>query len=190
MVNRALIGNSVRDPAVTSPPTPVAAMQLGSSAIDDFPGILRACHGRIRALLPSLDALIAADPDDPRARATCDAMERYLRDALPLHAQDEDLSLAPRLLDTEPDDALVAALDRMEAEHDAVDAGRRACIAALERWRQDGDPAALAEPRRFLTELLLPHIEAEERDIFPAMSALPAAELAVMLDELRSRRRG
>ncbi len=165
-------------------------MQLGSTTVDDFAGILMACHGRIRGLLPSLDALIAAPHHDPRAQTTCDALERYLRDALPLHAQDEDLSLTPRLLDTDPDDALLAALDRMEAEHDAVDHGRRAFIAALQTWRQDGSTADLTAARAFLNDLLLPHIDAEERDIFPAMTRLPAAELAVMLDELRGRRRG
>jgi len=152
--------------------------------------LLMACHERIRRYLGGVDALIAVnDPLDPRCPPTAAACARYFREGLPLHGQDEDLSLTPRLLAHGVDASVREALHQMREEHVAMDGGLPEVLALLDAAAR-GEAAALVEPQRWLSELLLSHIAAEEAAIFPAIALLPPDELAAITREIRARRRG
>ena len=75
----------------------------GAGAADAV-GLLLDCHERIRAFTAMASRLAA--PGDPGPDAIRDAaarVHRYFAEALPLHAQDEEESLAPRLRGRDPD---------------------------------------------------------------------------------------
>ncbi len=157
-----------------------------------FHQLLLACHGRIRGLAPAFAALRGARPTDPRAIQTANGLLRYLRVGLVQHAEDEDQTLAPRLLDLHDSDDLRVAVEAMEDEHGAVEDGRRAAIHALQAWLDGDDPEGhgLAAASAWLDGVLLPHIAQEEATVFPGIARLPEAERARMLVELRQRRQG
>jgi hypothetical protein len=152
-----------------------ARVPTGGDAIDDF----LACHTRIRRFL-TLAARLAEHPD-PEAAA---AVHRYFTVALPLHAEDEDLSLAPRLsgASREIDDTLAL----MSIEHRKIDL----LLAELvPRWSQPTTPPLLAAGAAQLAALFAPHLDREERILFPAARRLLApADLATLREELRARR--
>ena len=171
---------------------------IGSRPRDDAasagdPGTaLRACHDRIRRFLTTAGRVASIEPasaaDIGEAAA---AVARYFREALPLHEQDEEASIAPRLRD----DALTAEL---RAEHDVMHAATAALIEACERIARAADPlAARALHRRdlvcalaALAPAMIAHLAAEEARLLPAVDALPAAERAAIAAEMRARRGG
>lgn len=71
-----------------------------------------------------------ADPSDPRGPAGAATCALYFREGLPLHAIDEDASLAPRLRPIAPPDVVVA-LDHMTDEHECIHAANDAMLALL-----------------------------------------------------------
>lgn len=170
-------------------------VRLGQVAGGESLGeLLLACHARIRrftALAVALAEPAAAARSPAEVADGADAVRRYLELALPLHAADEDESLAPRLVARVP--ATAAALARMAAEHDhhrplltvVIDLCR---ALAAEPARLPALAPALAPAARALAAELLAHLEAEERDLFPHLSALPAGEQAAIVAELRARR--
>ena len=163
-------------------------MLPGPSHPTDALGLLMACHERIHRYLGGLGALAALEGSaDPRVVPTAVSCLRYFRDGLPLHGQDEDHSLAPRLRALSPDAQVLEAMDRMSEEHAALDQG---LPEVLERLADvaEGRAAPLVEPHRWLSELLTRHLAMEEATIFPAMSALPPAELDAIVAEIRGRR--
>jgi hypothetical protein len=125
---------------------------------EDAVDLLLACHARIRHFL----ALALRAGDDAEAIA---AVRRYFTEALPLHIADEDELLAPRV-----------HVGDMSDEHRAH--------AALVARLAAGEMAAAVE----LAPLLLAHLDAEERDVFPLVRALPASERAEILAGMRARR--
>jgi len=150
---------------------------------------LLACHERIHRFT-ALAARLATADGTPTERAEAGAgVVRYFTVALPLHAADEDLSLAPRLRGR--DAAVDAALTQMTAEHVAhagplarvVDAAR-AIVAAPATAPPDLAAAAAA-----LAALFAAHLALEERAIFPAIAALPAEVQATIRAEMLARRR-
>jgi hemerythrin-like domain-containing protein len=150
------------------------------------------CHERIRRFT-AMAGQLAAAPAAEVAEAAA-AVLRYFSVALPLHAEDEDLSLAPRLLATAVPAELRAALEAMTREHEPIEATLRD-LAPLWSDLAAGDPrpaslgAALDAGAARLDELFTPHLEKEERIIFPAARArLSPADLAAIRDELRARR--
>jgi hypothetical protein len=156
---------------------------------------LLACHRRIRHFTGMAAALAGASraPEREIAEAAA-AVARYFDEALPLHAADEDLSIAPRLLARAPEGPLRAALATMSAEHVEIEA---TLGEALPLWRAvAAEPAALAGHAGRLAELaarLAAHFEAhlgpEEAVIFPALDALLDPEgRAAIHAEMRARR--
>lgn len=151
--------------------------------------LLEGCHRQIRRTLRGLAALAdRGHPADPLARTTAEACLRYLRVGLPLHSEDEDESLAPRLLEQHGlPPAVPAALDTMEAEHEAIHRAVDELVHQLERWL-DGDAVVLAPAH--LTHLLEAHLALEESVVFPHVSALSEDVQRRLVGEVRQRRRG
>ncbi len=151
---------------------------------------LRACHERIRRFL-AMAARLASDelaPDDD-VWAAAGGVARYFDDALPLHEQDEDDSIAPRLRGRGIDDAL----DAMRAEHDAMHAGVRALVAICERIAAKTAARAAVRPElaailAALAPAMDAHLAAEEARILPAIDALPGPERAAIKAEMAGRR--
>ena len=163
---------------------------------DDEPiTLLTACHTRIRSFtglalrLGEASGLAASDVVDAAER-----VRRYFGEALPLHAQDEEESLAPRLRGRDP--ALDRALERMAREH--LEHGPLLARLIALCVRLEGEPSAhdavraeLAAVATALSEAMEAHLAAEERDIFPALAtALDPPTRARIASEIRARRRG
>lgn len=149
------------------------------------------CHEKIRRFTTGLSRL--AELDDlahPLAPDTAVAIARYLRVGLPLHGADEDESLSPRLRGHAIGADVVAALDRMTAEHQEMDEVLPELIGMLEGIAR-AEPVDAARFRalapRFVA-LMMGHIELEEATIFPACETLHEAERAAILEEIRRRR--
>lgn len=149
--------------------------------------LLTSCHDRIRRTLRAVQLLAtAAGVHDPRAPATADACARYLRSGLPLHSQDEDQSIGPRLRALPGLPASThELLDSLEDEHDEIHAATRDVLGALERIAQ-GTITPL-QPER-LVRLLRTHLEREEALLFPLVPLLSAESQDRIVWEIRRRR--
>lgn len=158
---------------------------------DEVMALLVGCHERIRrfsALAVTLAEVEAPAADRAEAAA---AVVRYFTIALPLHARDEDESLAPRLRGR--DGALDDALDRVAAEHAAHEPLLAAVVAACRAIAADpARHAALAATLRTdaaaLEAAFAEHLALEESRVFPAIAALSAADRAALRAELTARR--
>jgi len=151
------------------------------------------CHERIRGFLATAQRISQAQesPGDEVADAA-GRVRRYFTDALPLHAQDEDVSILPRLRGFDPE--VDRALEEMRREH--VDA--EASLARLTGLCAtiEHNPASLADLGAALgglaTELedyFAGHLEREERIIFPAFRrAIDVETSKVVMKEIRARR--
>lgn len=158
--------------------------------------LLLACHARIRrfsALAVTLAEPATADRAPAEIADGADAVRRYFEVALPLHAADEEVALAPRLVAHAP--GLAPALARMRAEH-ALHQPLLATVIELcgALAQAPGEQPALA-PRlapaaAALRAALLAHVDEEERTIIPVVATMPAADQAAIVAELRARRAG
>lgn len=158
---------------------------------------LRDCHGRIRQF--SDLAVRLAETDDASGEEVRDAAERlvrYFTISLPLHSEDEERSLAPRLLAKSLPGELERAVREMEREHGPI---HRLVDELVPLWRAlEGEPRSLETLRpkllpmaRDLRALFGPHLSAEERLVFvAARERLDAAEVAEIAREMRARRQG
>ncbi|MCB9564733.1 MAG: hemerythrin domain-containing protein [Kofleriaceae bacterium] len=160
---------------------------------DDLVALLLACHARIRRFV-ALAAAAGARDDVPAAERAdaCRAVARYFRDALPLHVEDEERGLVPRLIGRDPvvDDALAT----MAAQHRDHGPGLDALLAAVAAVRAaPADVEArrvLAAAAGALDAAFAAHLDLEERVVFPAIGRLlDAGVRAELVRELRARRR-
>lgn len=159
--------------------------------------LLLECHERIRRFAGLARALATwPDPTPQDVSAAAARVLRYFEQALPLHVRDEEESVRPRLLaaaSSIPFDGLAAALEVMAREHDEHEP---LLASLLPRWRAlVDDPARLAALREDLArdaaaleEQFERHLALEERLVIPAVRALPPAEAASIVAELRARR--
>lgn len=155
--------------------------------------LLMACHERIDRYLGGLAALAdASDLSTSEAVITARDVARYLRLGLPLHGEDEDLSLAPRLRAALDDAALEQALDQLVFEHAAMMEGMPRLLALLDAVvaRQEVDRSALRERQGWLDALLRGHVAFEEAEVFPVIDVLGRAEQEAIVREIRARRGG
>lgn len=129
----------------------------------DFTPML-AAHDAFRRDLDRLVAAAAAGlGSDPTVRAGWETFQ----DQLDIHHKAEDEALWPRMrtrLADRPGD--LALLDAMEAEHDRVDPLLDAVASAL-----DTPGPALREAAENLSAALREHLEHEERDTLPLITA-------------------
>ena len=154
---------------------------------------LLACHGRIREFL-ALAATIAtaAQPPPAEVARAAERVRRYFTEALPLHVEDEERSLLPRLQGREP--ALDAALGEMSRQHADHEPARRALLATCQELiahpeRHAALAARLSQETRVLAAALEPHLQAEEALVFPAAHRLlDPTERRAILTEVRARR--
>jgi len=197
-------------PALLPPAAPASLAEGASSpwlprqaSSEDPVAWLLECHARIRRVCRATQAVAQADPADPRRAPTAQDAARYLRMSLLLHAEDEDLSLEPRLRAASRARAqgraealtLGRSLDRMHQEHLQIEAGLPAVVQLLEAVATGGAaPSSLPSPgdcqaaADWLSGLLLPHVDHEEAQIFPAAVMLSPQDKAAIAAELRARR--
>jgi hemerythrin-like domain-containing protein len=155
--------------------------------------LLLECHDRIRSFLALARRIPGAVEEDPTLVAeAAERVRRYFVEALPLHAQDEEGSILPRLQGR--DAAVDAALATMVREHREHERPLGALVAECELLSRDPGrlrerAVALAAPARALDAHFDVHLRAEETVIFPAVRRIldPAADLAVV-HEIRRRR--
>jgi len=161
--------------------------RAGGDAVD----LLLECHDRIRSFLSLARRIAEARQADDVAEAAARVV-RYFTEALPLHAQDEEQSVLPRLQGLDPvvDEAL-AIMAREHAEHEVPLAALiEACAAIAE------DPGRHREVVPGLTWAVgaldvhfQAHLRREEEVIFPAARRLLSeTDLAAVARELRARR--
>ncbi|HVY48817.1 MAG TPA: hemerythrin domain-containing protein [Minicystis sp.] len=156
--------------------------------VDDDPlaGFL-ACHARIRRFA-EIAVKVAEHPEAPaRDRAeAAEAVVRYFELALPLHVEDEEQSLAPRLV--AHGDA--AGLEAMRGEHVEIEARLAALLPVFRAVAEAPERAASPDlaATRALADLLERHLQLEEAVVFPAARRLPDADLRALPGELAARR--
>lgn len=161
----------------------------------DAVDLLLDCHARIRSfhgLALKLADTASPTPDEITGAAT--SVVRYFTLALPLHVDDEERSILPRLLGRDP--ALDQALEAMRAEHRDIESGLAQVVTLCAQLRDA--PARHAELREALARAAhaldgawLRHLGGEEALVFPAMRArLDAEAMRAILTEMRARRDG
>lgn len=154
--------------------------------------LLGECHHRIRTFLRSAERLaIAGDRIGEDTIAAASDIHRYFSSAFPLHLADEDESIAPRLRDKNAE--IDRALATMSADHQDHGSDVRCLVdVAFElrelRTGRERSSARLATVTATLAKALEPHLELEERVLFPAIRALAAPVQLVIVSEMRARR--
>lgn len=149
----------------------------------------RACHDRIRSFTAGLGR-VAALPDlaDARVPEAAGRARRYFGEGLPLHAADEDLSLAPRLRAVVPTSGPL--LDELARDHHEIDAILATLLPLLDTLA-DGQLVPLALLRdtvAALSALLLAHIAREEDELFPLCTCLSEGDRLAIAREIVARR--
>jgi hemerythrin-like domain-containing protein len=171
-------------------------LQTGASPSprsEDVPDVLVDCHQRMRqftALAAELAARPAASPDE--VREVTAKVHRYFTVALPLHEEDEEASLFPRLLKRAPElGPKIASLREDHAAH-ADRVGRLLAVCAeLQAAPEYSDALreALGSAAEALAEVWRVHLAAEEQDVFPSVrTALSAEDRKSIREEMRERR--
>jgi iron-sulfur cluster repair protein YtfE (RIC family) len=178
------------------------AISLGARpehGFDEPLGLLSDCHRRIERFLDTLLRVVAECPGGelaPRARQGLEVALRYFKEAAPRHTADEEASLFPRVRAVADPRAraAMAAIDKLEAQHDAADALHAEVDHIGRHWLADGRLGAddLGRLHDALTELRAiyeEHIAAEDHGIFPlAAQILDPATLAEVGREMAARR--
>lgn len=155
--------------------------------------VLTECHDRIRAFVDlAVDIGERPDANGSEVAETAARIERYFSKALPLHVEDEEASILPRLRGRTS--RIDAALARMHEQHEVYDAMiRRVCTHASALARTPDDRSAregLAAVARPLRLFLLEHLEAEEKIVFPQIRQhFSLAEERLVRREMEDRRR-
>lgn len=159
---------------------------------EELVDLLLACHGRIRSFIAmAVGVGERTDLSDDDVVEGCVRVQRYFSEALPLHMEDEEEGVLPRLHGRSPE--LDAALERMGEEHDAHAVLLRqllALCASLRAAPRDASArAALATVAKRLLLDFEEHLAAEERIVFPAIREhLTSDQQSEMVRELRARR--
>ena len=168
--------------------------QIGRREVpEDLVGLLLECHERIRRFVHIAEqAARRTDVPESEIVEACEGCERYFNLALPLHVQDEEQSVYPRLHGKSAE--VDAALSTMREQHAAHEATLTELLAALAAVRgQPGNREARGRLERAAVALeaeLEEHLGLEERVILPAVKErLSHDEQRAIIGELRARRR-
>lgn len=178
------------------------AIQIGAKPQHDFHtplGLLGDCHRRIEKFLDQLLTLAEQAHGGELTetqRETLDTALRYFQGAAPLHTQDEEDSLFPRMRASENTQAqkALAVLDALEADHRAADLAHAEIKQLGQRWLANGtlsSEEALQLPRLLhdLRETYRRHIAVEDEEIFPlAANVLSEADIRLLGREMAERR--
>jgi iron-sulfur cluster repair protein YtfE (RIC family) len=168
-------------------------ISLGTRAPpEDLVGLLLECHQRIRTFARlAQDVGRRRELPDTEVVEACARVERYFVQALPLHVEDEEHSLLPRLRGHRAD--VDAALDAMHAQHDEHAPFLAAMLAASAEVRATPSDARardrLLAAATALSAEFERHLVNEEQVLFPAVRELLGADAqAQAIAELRARR--
>lgn len=159
--------------------------------------MLAACHERVtrslRLLLRLADHLEHKGWDEPARQAARDVL-RYFDLAAPLHHEDEERHVFPRAREA-GDPALAAAVQRLQRDHQAMQAAWTQVRVTLQRFAADaGSPAPLDAAERAAWQdyaaLYDAHLQLEEQLVFPAAASRTDAQARrAMGEEMAARRR-
>jgi hemerythrin-like domain-containing protein len=161
---------------------------------DDPLGLLRACHGRIRERLDTLERLpahLAAHGADRDAQLASRRILEYFDRAAPHHHADEDADLFPLLLACPGrpgwDTALPELLRRLDAEHPQLEAGWARLRPVLQAVAE-GEGAVSPEAADWIAASRA-HLALEEERVLPlAERVLTPEELARLGRSMAARR--
>lgn len=159
----------------------------------DLVALLLECHERIRSFV-RMAAEIGRRDDLTHAEIAegCAACERYFTQAFPLHVEDEEQSVLPRLVGRDAN--VDAALAHMQSEHASHAPLLASMLEDLRAVREAPDRAALrarlCTSATELAEAFERHLSLEEQVIFPALRSFTQEAEAEVLRELRARRQG
>jgi len=168
-------------------------VQLGQrQPSEDVVDLLRDCHERIRRFLVQARRLAEAASAEPaEIRAAAGQIRRYFTEAFPMHVDDEDEQIAPRLQGASSDvDRALAMMASGHASHGALIARLVAICASVEQDPRRLAVASieLARVAALLATELEAHLELEERAIFPALRRLPQHVRDAIRGAIRARR--
>lgn len=164
-------------------------VQLGARTVhEDVVDLLVECHGRIRTFLAIAGRLADADAGE-RGEAASQVI-RYFTQAFPLHLADEDELVSQSLAGHSA--ALDGALAKMRADHTQHGPTIDRLIDAITHVVRDPADrtidAALRDAVDAASHALEPHLALEEREIFPLLRGLPAADTARIRAGMQARR--
>lgn len=161
------------------------SIQIGAkpdSSFRDPLGLLSDCHRRIEKFLAQLIRVTEEAQGNPLTEAQAEALAvalRYFAKAAPLHTQDEEVSLFPRLRETgqETAQAALIALETLEADHREADIAHAEVDSLGSRWLQEGrlspkEAGRLLTRLRELQALYARHIAVEDTQVFPLAGKL------------------
>jgi hemerythrin-like domain-containing protein len=157
----------------------------------DLVSALLECHERIRTF-GALAVAVGDRPDLPpdQADAACLRVARYFSESLPMHVQDEERSILPRLAGRSA--ALDEALAEMQAQHRTHEAPLRQLIELCPRMCTAPDATVRADfcgVAHHLDQDFRRHLDFEEASLFPAVRAqMSPDEQVAILAEMRARR--
>ena len=175
------------------------AVQIGAkhdSGFEDPIGMLKDCHRRIEHFLDILCVVrerAAGRHLTEEELSAVKAALQYFHIGGERHTRDEEESLFPRLLASEPDETS-AVLDRLARDHREADDLHASIDWMYTAWisagRLDGaDQALLQAHTERLQRLYRDHIQIEEDLVFPrAAHALDGESLATIGREFSQRR--
>jgi len=169
-------------------------VQLGQrSSEGDVVDLLCECHTRIRNFLAIARRLaLSPDVEPDRRRETATQVHRYFTQAFPLHIADEDELVALSLAQQSP--GLDAALATMKSDHvdhaPVISSMLDATTMLLQHPHHRANGPALLAAVESAARVLEPHLQLEEREIFPALRNLPAVTTEEIRARMRERRLG
>lgn len=164
-----------------------------AAGFDEPFALMAACHERMArtlTLLERIGAHVATHGCDEQARDAAKDVLRYFTIAAPLHHEDEELHVLPRLRELGNDELA----DRLLADHREMEARWAGIVPDLEAIRDGSMPTetldAARERWQTFATLYRRHIDAEDHDAYPSASAAtPGTVLRVMGEEMAGRRR-
>ena len=126
-------------------------------------------HRLFRKVFDESARLTRAAPSPSPGRVTflADHIDLALT-GLPIHHQDEDALLYPKLIERAPEQAPLA--EHVEYEHELIKTALDAASAACATWRERPSPEtgeALAAALDHLNDVVQPHLDDEEQKIVP-----------------------
>lgn len=126
-------------------------------------------HDALRRDLVRMRDALALEPPAPRRRALAGHLTWMMR-FLDAHHSGEDDGLYPAVRAADPGAADL--LDAMDAEHQAIHPAMEQVATRAARWASNGeDRNALVVAIDELSDVLLPHLDREEAEAMPLVSA-------------------
>ncbi len=150
------------------------------------------CHHRLRKVT-ALAVALGQGPAAPAeaVRDVAAKLHKYFAVALPLHEEDEDRSLFPRLLEAAPELAPTIALLRVDHHRQGPPVAALVALCV----QVQGQPqlasqlgGALAAAAEAVLASWQDHLAIEEREVFPAARRLSSAARTAIAEEMRARR--